>query len=76
MGEGDKGELQHLSPTKQLSLAFGQGRRFCPGHHMGDAQVWISTASIPSVFNICAALDDYKWPIEGKLKFTALGMIC
>ena len=75
MGEGDKGELQHLSPTEKLSSAFGYGRRFCPGRHMGDAQVWISIASILSVFDIRPALDDNGRPIEVKPKFTTLGMI-
>ena len=75
MGEGDKGELQHLSPTDKLSSAFGYGRRFFPGRHMGDAQVWISIASILSVFDIHLALDDNERPIEVKPKFTTLGMI-
>ena len=75
MGEGDKGDLQHLSPTEKLSSAFGYGRRFCPGRHMGDAQVWISIASILSVFDIRPALDDNGRPIEVKPKFTTLGMI-
>ncbi|KIM43420.1 hypothetical protein M413DRAFT_18002 [Hebeloma cylindrosporum] len=75
MGEGDKGTLQHLWPTDKLSSAFGYGRRFCPGRHVGDAQVWISIASILSVFDIRQALDDNGRPIDVKPEFTS-GMIC
>jgi len=74
MGEGDKGELQHLWPTDKLSSAFGYGRRFCPGRYMGDAQVWISIASILSVFDIRPTLDENGRPIEVKPKFRS-GMI-
>ena len=74
MGEGDKGELQHLSPTDKLSSTFGYGRMFYPGHHMGDAQMWISIASILTVFNIRPVLDGKERPIEVKPKFTS-GMI-
>ncbi|KAF8178464.1 cytochrome P450 [Pholiota molesta] len=76
LGDGDKGEWQHLSPTDPLSVAFGHGRRFCPGRHMGDAQVWISIASILSVFDICPALDEYGHPIKVEPAFSSKGMIC
>ncbi|KAH9476206.1 Cytochrome P450 monooxygenase 98 [Psilocybe cubensis] len=74
MNEGDKGPTQHLSPTDTLSVAFGYGRRFCPGRHMGEAQVWISVACILSAFNITPALDENGRPIEVVPAFSS-GMI-
>lgn len=74
MGEGDKGQ-QHLSPMDPLSVAFGYGRRVCPGRNMAEAQVWISIASILSVFDISPALDGMGRPIEVKPEFTKVGMI-
>jgi len=74
MGEGDKGGLQRLWPTNKLSSASGHCRMFCPGRYMGDVQVWISIASIISVFDIRPVLDDNERPIEVKPKLTS-GMI-
>ncbi|PPQ69882.1 hypothetical protein CVT25_005587 [Psilocybe cyanescens] len=75
MGEGDKG-LQHLSPMDPLSAAFGYGRRACPGRYMGESQVWISIASILSVFDIKPALDEMGRPIHVTPEFSKTGMIC
>ncbi|KDR70118.1 hypothetical protein GALMADRAFT_144803 [Galerina marginata CBS 339.88] len=74
MGKGDGGPGQHLSPTDTLSAAFGYGRRFCPGRHMGEAQVWVSIACILSVFDISPALDEAGRPIEVTPAFSP-GMI-
>ncbi|PPQ81814.1 hypothetical protein CVT25_013650 [Psilocybe cyanescens] len=75
MGEADKSPSQHLSPTDTLSVAFGYGRRFCPGRHMGESQVWISVACILSAFDITPALDENGRPIEVVPAFSS-GMIC
>ncbi|KAF8990312.1 cytochrome P450 [Cyathus striatus] len=40
-------------------LPFGFGRRICPGRHMASATVWLTIATILSVFNIRKAKDDY-----------------
>ncbi|KAH9053950.1 cytochrome P450 [Lactarius deliciosus] len=40
-----------------ISLAFGAGRRICPGRHLVDATVFIVTASVLSVFNVTRAKD-------------------
>jgi Cytochrome P450 len=35
-----------------LVSAFGYGRRICPGRHFADATIFITVASLFSVFNI------------------------
>ncbi|KAJ3821356.1 cytochrome P450-like protein, partial [Lentinula raphanica] len=35
-----------------VSVAFGYGRRICPGRFMAEGQLWISIACILSVFDI------------------------
>jgi hypothetical protein len=41
-----------------LSLAFGVGKRICPGRHLVDSTVFIVTCSVLSVFNVAKAKDD------------------
>jgi cytochrome P450 len=41
-----------------LSLAFGAGRRICPGRHLVDAVLFVVTASVLSVFNVTKAKDE------------------
>ena len=40
-----------------LTLAFGAGRRICPGRHFVDAELFVMTASVLSVFNVTRAKD-------------------
>jgi cytochrome P450 len=35
-----------------LASAFGFGKRVCPGRHFADAMIFITVASLLSVFNI------------------------
>ncbi|KAN0137801.1 Cytochrome P450 [Lactarius tabidus] len=39
-------------------LAFGAGRRICPGRHFVDATLFVVTASILSVFKVTRANDE------------------
>jgi cytochrome P450 len=41
-----------------LSLAFGIGKRICPGRHFVDAEIFIFTSSVLSVFNVTKAKDE------------------
>ena len=41
-----------------LSLAFGVGKRICPGRHFVDAEIFIFTSSVLSVFNVTKAKDE------------------
>ena len=40
-----------------ISLAFGGGKRICPGRHLVDETLFIVTASVLSVFNVAKARD-------------------
>ncbi|TFK41770.1 cytochrome P450 [Crucibulum laeve] len=39
------------------SLAFGFGRRACPGSHIAQSTMWLTFASILSTFDVTAAVD-------------------
>jgi cytochrome P450 len=41
-----------------LSLAFGIGKRICPGRHFVDAEIFIVASTILSVFNVTKAKDE------------------
>jgi cytochrome P450 len=41
-----------------LSLAFGVGKRICPGRHFVDATLFIVTSSVLSVFDVTKAKDE------------------
>ena len=41
-----------------IPLAFGAGRRVCPGRHFVDATLFIVTASLLSVFSVTKAKDN------------------
>ncbi|TFK34601.1 cytochrome P450 [Crucibulum laeve] len=61
----------HLDPTVKdpLSVAFGFGRRFCPGSHIAVQAVWLAAASILSTFNIYKAVDNEGNAIEPSLEY-------
>jgi len=42
----------------KLSLAFGVGKRICPGRHFVDATHFITASSVLSVFNVMKAKDE------------------
>ncbi|EMD36556.1 hypothetical protein CERSUDRAFT_115591 [Gelatoporia subvermispora B] len=44
------------------TIAFGFGRRICPGRHLSDASVFINVASILHVFDMKPAVDEYGTP--------------
>ncbi|KAF9261074.1 cytochrome P450 [Marasmius fiardii PR-910] len=58
-----------------VSVAFGYGRRICPGRFMAEAQLWISIACILHAFEIGHKEDDQGNNIPVQPKF-ASGMIC
>ncbi|KAF7371180.1 Cytochrome P450 [Mycena sanguinolenta] len=45
-------------------VAFGFGRRVCPGRHMAQDSVWINVVSILATFNITKAVGDDRQVIE------------
>jgi cytochrome P450 len=52
-----------------IALAFGVGKRVCPGRHFVDAALFIVASSILSVFDITKAKDENGHEIP--VKFTA-----
>ena len=50
-----------------LSLAFGVGKRICPGRHLVDSTVFIVTSSVLSAFNVTKAKDDNGKEIPVKI---------
>jgi cytochrome P450 len=40
-----------------LSLAFGVGKRICPGRHLVDSTLFIFTSSVLSAFDVTKAKD-------------------
>jgi len=53
-----------------LSLAFGIGKRICPGRHLVDATVFIFASSVLSVFNVMKAKDKNGQEIPVKIAIT------
>lgn len=49
-----------------IALAFGAGKRICPGRHLVDAMLFIVASSVLSVFNVTKVKDengrDAKFP--------------
>ncbi|EJD04922.1 cytochrome P450 [Fomitiporia mediterranea MF3/22] len=50
---------------------FGFGRRVCPGRHFAEADIWLTMASILTVFNILPALDEKGCEIIPAPEFTS-----
>ncbi|KAJ6524368.1 cytochrome P450 [Mycena capillaripes] len=50
-------------------VAFGYGRRLCPGRHMARSSLWIAVASILATFNITKAVDDSGNVVEPTFEY-------
>ena len=55
-----------------LALAFGVGKRICPGRHFVDATLFIVTSSVLSIFSVTKAKDDNDNEIPVKAAVTFL----
>ncbi|KAG2152638.1 cytochrome P450 [Suillus bovinus] len=44
--------------TDSRTFCFGFGRRLCPGLHLADASIWISTAMSLAVFNVSKVVEN------------------
>ena len=49
-----------------MSLAFGAGKRICPGRHFVDATLFIVASSVLSVLDVTKAKDEngHEIPVE------------
>lgn len=56
-----------------LALAFGAGRRICPGRQIVDATLFIFAASVLSAFNVTKAKDENGNEIPVKPEMTVWG---
>ncbi|KAL5514754.1 hypothetical protein ACEPAG_2070 [Sanghuangporus baumii] len=57
-------------PLDIRKVAFGFGRRICPGRHFADNSVFIGVASVLSAFHITKALDQNGRPITPEIDYT------
>jgi cytochrome P450 len=53
-----------------ITLAFGAGKRICPGRHFVDATLFIVAASVLSVFDVTKAKDENGQEIPVKVAMT------
>jgi cytochrome P450 len=57
-GDGQDGTTAYAGPKPRIndpsiiSLAFGAGKRICPGRHFVDATLFIIAASVLAVFDV------------------------
>ncbi|KAJ7618769.1 cytochrome P450 [Roridomyces roridus] len=61
------GKLNPLVPDPMV--AFGFGRRLCPGRHLAESSIWIAVVSILAVFNIKKKVDKDGNIIEPSYKY-------
>ncbi|KAH9889917.1 cytochrome P450 [Cubamyces lactineus] len=62
------GKLDFTNAPDPLPLAFGFGRRVCPGRYSADSIIFIMIASILHVFDISPPLDENDMPIKVELE--------
>ncbi len=58
-----------------LALAFGVGKRICPGRHFVDATLFIVASSVITAFNVAKAKDENGDEIPVKVDATILSGI-
>ncbi|KAI0326111.1 cytochrome P450 [Cubamyces sp. BRFM 1775] len=56
---------------ERTSVAFGMGRRVCPGRYFAEDMLFINIASILHIFSILPALDASGRPILPEVKLTS-----
>lgn len=60
-----------ITPNDVEHLAFGFGRRICPGRHFADASVWSVIANVLAVFSISKSKDANGMEIPVEPKFSS-----
>ncbi|KAH9478040.1 Cytochrome P450 monooxygenase 98 [Psilocybe cubensis] len=56
-------------------MAFGFGRRLCPGNHIAISALWLTAATVLATFNITEAIDDDGRPIKPCVEYES-ALIC
>ncbi|KZS94053.1 cytochrome P450 [Sistotremastrum niveocremeum HHB9708] len=59
-------EKQPLDPE---DVAFGFGRRVCPGRHLARTSLWIAMASLLTLFEISCPIDEEGDPIKPETNY-------
>ena len=55
-------KLNTFGPNDPSCIAFGFGRRICPGRFMADANLWLLISNMLAVFDFLPPID----PLTGK----------
>jgi len=66
------GEHMQRDPVK---IAFGFGRRICPGRFLAENTIFVMAAQILAVFKISKAINDQGETIEPNVKFSLEGVV-
>ncbi|KAF7553348.1 hypothetical protein G7Z17_g3701 [Cylindrodendrum hubeiense] len=64
---------RYLEPSKEpdpMNIAFGYGRRICPGRYFADSVIFLTIAQTLAAFNISKAVDEQGLEIDVELKAT------
>ncbi|KAI0802036.1 cytochrome P450 [Irpex lacteus] len=64
----------HTPQDDPRNVAFGFGRRICPGMDLAENTLWITIASIFYAFKVIPALDDKDVPVPIDLEFHEHGV--
>ncbi|KDR66539.1 hypothetical protein GALMADRAFT_161961 [Galerina marginata CBS 339.88] len=66
-----------LNPTVRdpALMAFGFGRRICPGSQVALSVLWLTFATILATFNISKDVDENGTPVEPSVQYQS-GLIC
>jgi cytochrome P450 len=59
-----------------IPLAFGVGKRICPGRHLVDAILFVVTASVLSLFHVAKAKDKDGNGIPAEVRRSKEGLLC
>lgn len=52
-------------------LAFGFGRRICPGRELAQASIFVACATLLALFDVRRAKDEYGREVEVKVEYSS-----
>ncbi|KAJ3568360.1 hypothetical protein NP233_g5767 [Leucocoprinus birnbaumii] len=69
------GHLRQDIPDPELVATFGFGRRVCPGSHVARSMLYITAATILSLFDISSGVDPDGKPVEVTPRFAPASLV-